>query len=81
MTEQVKTLNNHEAAALIGVTPATLRFWRCKGRGPRYIKLGKSKRAGVVYDPVDIEAWQAERKFQSTSAATVQYPDHPFKTD
>lgn len=74
MTQQVKVLNHHEAAALIGVTPATLRFWRCKGRGPRFIKLGASKRAGVVYDPADIEAWKEERKFASTSAATVHHP-------
>jgi predicted DNA-binding transcriptional regulator AlpA len=70
----VKVLNHYEAAALIGVTPATLRFWRCKGKGPRFIKLGQSKQAGVCYDPADIEAWKAERKFESTSAATVQYP-------
>lgn len=70
----VKVLNNNEAAALIGVTPGTLKFWRCKGKGPRYIKLGSSPRAGVAYDPADIEAWKAARKFASTSAATVQYP-------
>jgi len=74
MTAPVKVLNHYEAAALIGVTPATLRFWRCKGKGPRFIKLGQSKQAGVCYDPADIEAWKAERKFASTSAATVQYP-------
>lgn len=70
----VKVLNHYEAAALIGVTPATLRFWRCKGKGPRFIKLGQSKQAGVCYDPADIDAWKEARKFASTSAATVQYP-------
>jgi len=69
-----KVLNHYEAATLIGVTPATLRFWRCKGKGPRFIKLGQSKQAGVCYDPADIEAWKTARKFASTSAATVQYP-------
>ncbi|MGH6697541.1 helix-turn-helix transcriptional regulator [Sphingopyxis sp.] len=74
MTASVNVLNHYEAAALIGITPATLRFWRCKGKGPRFIKLGQSKQAGVCYDPADIEAWKAARKFASTSAATVQYP-------
>ncbi|MCK9543040.1 MAG: helix-turn-helix domain-containing protein [Novosphingobium sp.] len=67
-------LNNEAAASALGVTPATLRFWRCKGKGPRFIKLGQSKQAGVCYDPADIDAWKAARKFASTSAATVQYP-------
>jgi len=67
-------LNNDAAASALGITPATLRFWRCKGKGPRFIKLGQSKQAGVCYDPADIDAWKAARKFASTSAATVQYP-------
>lgn len=70
------TLTNDEAAALIGITPNTLRFWRCKKKGPRYFKLSGSKQAGVRYDLADIEAWKAERKFNSTSAATVNHPDN-----
>jgi hypothetical protein len=61
-------LNNDEAARLIGVTPNTLKFWRYKGKGPRFLKFGESKQSGVGYDPVDIEAWKAERKFASTTA-------------
>jgi hypothetical protein len=67
-------LNNDAAASALGITPATLRFWRCRGKGPRYIKLGQTKQAGGVYDPADIEAWKAARKFASTSAVTVSYP-------
>lgn len=74
MTASVTIISSNDAAALIGVTPATLRFWRCKGKGPRFIKLGQSKQAGVCYDPADIEAWKAARKFASTSAATVSHP-------
>jgi len=74
MAASVKVLNNIEAAALIGVTPGTLKFWRCKGKGPRFIKLGSSPRAGVAYDPADVDAWLAARKFDSTSAATVSHP-------
>lgn len=67
-------LNNEAAAAALGISPVTLKIWRCKGKGPRFIKLGEAKQAGVVYDPADIEAWKAARKFASTSAASVQYP-------
>jgi hypothetical protein len=64
-------LNNAEAAAAIGITPESLRFWRHKGRGPRYIKYGTSKSAGVAYDPADIQAWLNERKFSSASAVSA----------
>lgn len=74
MANTAKVLNNEAAAALIGVTPGTLKFWRCKGKGPRYIKLGSSPRAGVAYDPAEVEAWKAARTFASTSAATVSHP-------
>lgn len=60
-------LNNEEAAKLIGVTANTLRWWRHIGRGPKYIKYGDSKYAGVGYEVADIEAWKAERKLRSTS--------------
>ena len=76
MAQSVKTLTSNEAAALIGITPNTLRFWRCKGRGPRFTKLNDSKQSGVRYDLADIETWKAERKFDSTSAATVNHPDN-----
>lgn len=56
-----------EAAARLGITPATLRFWRCKGKGPKYIKFGPSKASGVAYYVEDIDAWLAERKYSSTT--------------
>jgi len=70
----MKTLNNEEAAAALGISPNTLKIWRCRGKGPRFIKLGESKQAGVAYDHADVEAWKSARKFASTSAATVSHP-------
>jgi hypothetical protein len=67
-------LNNEAAAAELGISPATLKVWRVTGKGPRFTKLGNSKRAGIRYDFADIEAWKAARKFASTSAATVRHP-------
>lgn len=68
------TLNNEAAAAALGISPVTLKIWRCQGKGPRYIKLGESKQAGVVYEQADIDAWKAARRFTSTSDATVNHP-------
>ncbi len=61
-------LNNAQAASLLGITANTLKFWRHKGRGPAFIKLGNSPRAGVVYEEADVIAWRESRKFASTSA-------------
>lgn len=33
-------MNEHQAAALLGVAVKTLRNWRCRGDGPKFVKLG-----------------------------------------
>ena len=67
MTQTKTVLTNDEAAALIGIAPSTLKLYRHLGRGPRFIKLGLSKNAGVVYERADVEGWKEERKFASTA--------------
>lgn len=61
-------LNTKAAAPRIGVAPGTLENWRTLGIGPRFIKTA-GKKGRVLYDPADIEAWKAERRYQSTSEA------------
>lgn len=46
-------LTDKEAAPLLGVAPATLRSWRCRGIGPAYVKFA-GLRGGVRYDVRDI---------------------------
>lgn len=46
-------LNEHQAAALLGVKVATLRNWRWMGKGPRYRKLGRC----VRYARTDLAAF------------------------
>ena len=53
-----KSLRTRDAAVYLGLSPGTLEVWRCKGRGPRYSKLGKV----VVYDPADLDAFREARK-------------------
>jgi helix-turn-helix protein len=36
-----RLLDTATAATVLGVSPATLRFWRIKGRGPRFIALSR----------------------------------------
>jgi predicted DNA-binding transcriptional regulator AlpA len=47
-------LDTEEAAVFLHMTSATLRFWRHKGTGPRYFRLGGHK---VFYKQEDLDAW------------------------
>ncbi|WP_076070438.1 helix-turn-helix transcriptional regulator [Sphingomonas montana] len=67
-THSMRLLDTVQTAALLGITPNTLKFWRHKGRGPAFIKLGDAPQAGVAYDEADVIAWREARKFSSTSA-------------
>ena len=51
------------AAPLLGVKPATLEVWRCRGIGPRFVKVG----ARVVYRLSDLTAYLDSRTRSSTA--------------
>jgi predicted DNA-binding transcriptional regulator AlpA len=51
MSETPKT--QEQAAAYLGLKPSTLAAWRHKGRGPKYLKIGRS----CFYREADIEEW------------------------
>ncbi len=61
-----KPINTSAAANRIGVEPQTMRAWRCRGVGPRYIRVG-GPRGRCYYDVDELEQWLADRTFQSTS--------------
>jgi hypothetical protein len=61
-------LTNDEAAALLGIKPNTLEIWRCKGKGPRFIKLGREKQSPIRYRRTDVAEWIDQQSFASTSA-------------
>jgi predicted DNA-binding transcriptional regulator AlpA len=67
-TSQMRLLDSVQTAAILGVTPGTLKVWRHKGRGPSFIKLGNSPQSAVAYDEADVRAFIQRRKFASTSA-------------
>jgi predicted DNA-binding transcriptional regulator AlpA len=55
-----KLLNDNEAAEQLGVSPATLRSWRCRGIGPAFLKLGNGIKSAVRYSVSDIEQFIAQ---------------------
>ena len=56
-------LTTNQAAEALGVKPATLEVWRCQGRGPRFLKLGRV----VRYRQSDLEAFLNENSRLNTS--------------
>ena len=61
---------SREAAAFIGVSPATLENWRVRGEGPPFHKT-PGRTGKVLYDPADIAAWREKRRFSSTAQAAA----------
>lgn len=51
-------LTPNELATRLKVHPGTLRRWRMKGGGPRWIKLNNTPSATVRYELADVEAWE-----------------------
>jgi hypothetical protein len=47
-------IDDRAAAAVLGVSPPTLRSWRCRGIGPTFVKLGAGRNAAVRYDLRDL---------------------------
>jgi predicted DNA-binding transcriptional regulator AlpA len=52
-------LTTAETAGVLRIKQQTLRAWRAKSRGPRYVKIGSR----VVYSKKDVADW-AERQIQ-----------------
>jgi hypothetical protein len=63
---QPRLIDEHRAAAILGLSVKTLRRWRWAGSELPYIKLGRS---AVRYDLTDLENYIAAGRRQSTSLA------------
>jgi predicted DNA-binding transcriptional regulator AlpA len=62
-------LDEHDLSARWGVNVKTLKRWRNEGRGPRYIKIGRS----VTYLPKDIEHFETHALYiRGSSAGAVE---------
>lgn len=67
-----EVLNTIQAAKVLGRQPQTLRLWRLRGGGPKYLRLGNGVHARVAYRPSDLDAWLRARTFCSTSEEAVR---------
>ena len=51
-----RTLTDVEVAARLGVSRFTVRSWRLKGLGPRFLKMGRA----VRYRPQDVDEYERQ---------------------
>lgn len=64
-------LSTAQVAKLLGLSPQTLRLWRCLGKGPRYLRFGGLK-SRAFYCLTDIDDWMQAHRYISTSEETVK---------
>ena len=65
-------LNDNQTAVRLGVSPATLRSWRCRGIGPPFIKLGLSSNASVRYNPIDLDEFLRQGRHVPSVRAALE---------
>ena len=61
-----RLLTSREAASRLGLTEQTLREWRVRGRGPRFVRISRTR---VRYRPQDLGDFEARNIFSSTVEA------------
>ena len=64
-----RTLTDVEVASRLGVSRFTVRSWRLKGTGPRFLKMGRA----VRYRPEDVEEYE-RRALVDTQAQSDRAP-------
>lgn len=64
--KSLKPMNSpSEVAKASGICEGTLSSWRCSGRGPKFVKVGKS----VLYPREEVLSYLKSHLFQSTTEA------------
>ena len=64
-----RTLTDVEVAERLGVSRFTVRSWRLKGVGPRFLKMGRA----VRYRSRDVDEYERQALVE-TQAGSDQYP-------
>lgn len=63
-TETEHAVDEREAAKIVDYTPAAMRLWRREGRGPAFIRVGRS----IRYLPSDLRDWQRAHRVEPRGA-------------
>jgi excisionase family DNA binding protein len=65
-SDTTRALTEREVAELLGLSVATLRAWRHRGKGPRFLRLGRS----VRYLPSDLADFVRASAVDTTSVSS-----------
>ena len=66
ISDTTRALTEREVAELLGLSVATLRAWRHRGKGPRFLRLGRS----VRYLPSDVADFVRASAVDTTSVSS-----------
>jgi len=66
MSDTTRALTEREVADMLGLSVATLRAWRHRGKGPRFLRLGRS----VRYLPSDVADFVRASAVDTTSVSS-----------
>ena len=72
MNNESRPLTTSDLAKLLGKKDQTIRVWRSRGKGPRYIRLG-GRTGRVIYFEEDVKEWLAARTYTGTSEEIENY--------
>lgn len=61
------TWSPQQTADAIGTARQTLAKWRCEGRGPKYVRVGRN----IRYRPADVHQWLAEQVVDPTTGGAA----------
>ena len=65
-SDTMRALTEREVADMLGLSVATLRAWRHRGKGPRFLRLGRS----VRYLPSDVADFVRASAVDTTSVSS-----------
>lgn len=60
--EPVPLLNSKELASRLGIAESTVEWWRSQKQGPKFIRLGRGKRAPIRYEEQAVNEYLREMK-------------------
>jgi hypothetical protein len=67
VVERLRLIGDKAAARRLRISPITLANWRSQGKGPAYIKSGRT----VLYAEADIIAWQLAQRVEPTRSKSA----------
>jgi len=58
MSQEQKYITPKQLAKRWSISPNTLRNWRLSGKGPKYVRFGKSSKNSVRYPISEVEKYE-----------------------